>query len=105
MKGKTQWEKLPYPYDTKRCKYPYYSLTNQLKPELPKGKSLPNVPEIPYEPWHYIPPHLSLDDPASSTFHHTPLGQEHKPRDDYPCRALLHSAKTSTAGWLSSRGR
>ena len=54
MKGKTQWEKLPYPYDTKRCKYPYYSLTNQLKPELPKGKSLLNVPENPYEPWHYI---------------------------------------------------
>ena len=53
MKGKTQWEKLPYPYDTKSCKYPYYSLTNQLKPELPKGKSLLNIPENPYEPWHY----------------------------------------------------
>ena len=77
MKGKTQWEKLPYPYDTKRCKYPYYSLTNQLKPELPKGKSLLNIPENPYEPWHYIPPHLSLDDPASSTFYHTPpLGRD-----------------------------
>ena len=46
--------KLPYPYDTKRCKYPYYSLTNQLKPELPNGKSLLNIPENPYEPWHYM---------------------------------------------------